>query len=255
MMAQNSSINPRTLAFNILYKVSEDKAYSNIAVNTKLKESGLSGLDSAFVSAIVYGVLEKQTTIDYIIRQYSDLPMRKIEIKTLIILRMGIYQMIFMDKVPDSAAVNESVKIAKKKGLMKSCGFINAVLRNFVRADKKYSLAFPWIEKNLIYFNVRCYAPGQSLEKPPVLDQTVYITNDAAGHRLVFEFTHTLAAYVEELSHRMNIERSKGANTWKDNSENRIIISAESIPPDLLAAKPRHKQFRQRDKSHNEPER
>ena len=70
--------------------------------------------------------------------------------------------------------------------------------------------AFPWIEKNLIYFNVRCYAPGQSLEKPPVLDQTVYITNDAAGHRLVFEFTHTLAAYVEELSHRMNIERSKG---------------------------------------------
>lgn len=115
--------------------------------------------------------------------------------------------------------------------------------------------AFPWIEKNLIYFNVRCYAPGQSLEKPPVLDQTVYITNDAAGHRLVFEFTHTLAAYVGELSHRMNIERSKGANTWKDNSENRIIISAESIPPDLLAAKPRHKQFRQRDKSHNEPER
>ena len=70
MMAQNSSINPRTLAFNILYKVSEDKAYSNIAVNTMLKESGLSGLDSAFVSAIVYGVLEKQTTIDYIIRQY-----------------------------------------------------------------------------------------------------------------------------------------------------------------------------------------
>ena len=41
--------------------------------------------------------------------------------------------------------------------------------------------AFPWIEKNLIYFNVHCYAPGQSLEKPPVLDQTVYITNDAAG--------------------------------------------------------------------------
>ena len=107
--------------------------------------------------------------------------------------------------------------------------------------------AFPWIEKNLIYFNVRCYAP--------VLDQTVYITNDAVGHRLVFEFTHTLAAYVAELSHRMNIERGKDANTWKDNSENKIVISAESIPPDLLAAKPRHKQFRQRDKSHSEPER
>ena len=107
--------------------------------------------------------------------------------------------------------------------------------------------AFPWIEKNLIYFNVRCYAP--------VLDQTVYITNDAVGHRLVFEFTHTFAAYVAELSHRMNIERGKDANTWKDNSESKIVISAESIPPDLLAAKPRHKQFRQRDKGRNEPER
>lgn len=157
MMAQNSSINPRTLAFNILYKVSEDKAYSNIAVNTMLKESGLSGLDSAFVSAIVYGVLEKQITIDYIIRQYSNLPMRKIEIKTLIILRMGIYQMLFMDKVPDSAAVNESVKIAKKKGLMKSCGFINAVLRNFVRADKKYSL--PPESERVKYLSVKYSCP------------------------------------------------------------------------------------------------
>ena len=115
--------------------------------------------------------------------------------------------------------------------------------------------AFPWIEKNLIYFNVCCYASGQSLKKPPGLDQTVYITNDAVGHRLVFEFTHTLAAYVEELSHRMNIERGKDANTWKDNSESKIVISAESIPPDLLAAKPHYKQFRQRDKGRNEPER
>lgn len=156
-MAQNSTVNPRTLAFNILYKVSEDKAYSNLTVNSMLKESGLSGLDSAFVSAIVYGVLEKQITIDYVIRQYSNLPMRKIEIKTLIILRMGIYQMLFMDKVPDSAAVNESVKIAKKKGLMKSCGFINAVLRNFVRADKKYSL--PSEKEREKYLSVKYSCP------------------------------------------------------------------------------------------------
>ena len=115
--------------------------------------------------------------------------------------------------------------------------------------------AFPWIEKNLIYFNVRCYAPGQSLEKPPVLDQTVFITNDVAGRRLIFEFTHTLAAYVEELAHRMNIEQSKCANTQENRSESRIIISAESVPPNLLVAKPHHKQFRQRDKSRNEPER
>lgn len=116
-MAQNSSINPRTLAFNILYKVSEDKAYSNIAVNTMLKESGLSGLDSAFVSAIVYGVLEKQITIDYIIRQYSNLPMRKIEIKTLIILRMGIYQMLLWIRFPTVRRSTKALKSQKRKGL------------------------------------------------------------------------------------------------------------------------------------------
>ncbi len=156
-MAQNSTINPRTLAFNILYKVENEKAYSNITVNSMLKESGMTGVNSAFVSALVYGVLEKQITLDYIIKQYSNLPMRKIEAKTLIILRMGIYQMLFMDKVPDSAAVNECVKIAKKKGLMKSCGFINAVLRNFIRGDKKYKL--PSEDEKEKYLSVKYSCP------------------------------------------------------------------------------------------------
>lgn len=52
--------------------------------------------------------------------------------------------------------------------------------------------AFPWIDGKRIYFNVQYYAPGQSIEKPPVWDKSVYITDNAAGRRLVFEFTHTL---------------------------------------------------------------
>ena len=96
----------RKIAFKVLLKIEQDGAYSNIALNNAVKEGELSALDSAFVSALVYGVLERKITLDYVIRQYSKIPLRKIELKTKIILRLGLLQMAFMDKIPESAAVN-----------------------------------------------------------------------------------------------------------------------------------------------------
>lgn len=132
--------NPRNVAFNVLLKIEKDKAYSNIALNNAIREHKLSALDSSFVSALVYGVLERQITLDYIIKQYSKIPLRKIEIKTKLILRMGVLQLLFMDKIPESAAVNESVNLAKKHKLQKSAGFINGLLRSITRAEVKYKL-------------------------------------------------------------------------------------------------------------------
>lgn len=152
--------NPRNIAFNILMKIEQDKAYSNIAINNAIKENKLSGLDSSFLSALVYGVLERKITLDYIIKQYSKIPLRKIEIKTKTILRLGILQLVFMDKIPESAAVNESVKLAKKHGLLKSSGFINGILRSISRADKKYDL--PDKSNVLLYYSVK-YSVPQSL--------------------------------------------------------------------------------------------
>ena len=105
--------NSRNIALKVLLKIEQDNAYSNLALNYAIKENKLNSLDSSFVSALVYGVLEKQLTLDYIIKQYSKISLRKIELKTKIILRMGILQLIFMDKIPESAAVNESVNLAK----------------------------------------------------------------------------------------------------------------------------------------------
>ncbi len=149
--------NPRNIAFNILMKIEQDKAYSNIAINNAIKENKLSGLDSSFLSALVYGVLERKITLDYIIKQYSKIPLRKIEIKTKTILRLGILQLVFMDKIPGSAAVNESVKLAKKHGLLKSSGFINGILRSISRADKKYDL--PDKSNVLLYYSVKYSVP------------------------------------------------------------------------------------------------
>ncbi|MBQ9673985.1 MAG: 16S rRNA (cytosine(967)-C(5))-methyltransferase RsmB [Ruminococcus sp.] len=127
---------PRKVAFDVLYKIQEDEGYSSIVVNKALCEQGLKGLDSAFASAIIYGVLEKRITLDYVIRRHSTLRLKKIEPKTLIVLRMGAYQLLFMDKVPDNAAVNESVKLVKKLKLFRSVGFVNAVLRGIAGDDK-----------------------------------------------------------------------------------------------------------------------
>lgn len=153
--------NPRQIAFQILLKVEQDGAYSNLALNHAIRENKLGGVDSAFVSALVYGVLERAITLDYIIKQYSKIPLRKIEMKTKIILRMGVCQLLFMDKVPDSAAVNESVKLAKKQRMQQSAGFINGILRSITRAETPYRL--PDKEKDSIYYYSVKYAVPQSL--------------------------------------------------------------------------------------------
>lgn len=150
---------PRNIAFNVLLKIEQDNAYSNIALNNAIRENRLNGLDSSFVSALVYGVLERQITLDYIIRQYSKIPLRKIEIKTKIILRLGILQLLFMDKVPESAAVNESVNLAKKHKLQKSSGFINGILRSITRAEVKYTL--PDENDKVRYYAIKYSAPQE----------------------------------------------------------------------------------------------
>lgn len=150
---------PRNIALNVLLKIEQDNAYSNIALNNAIRENRLSGLDSSFVSALVYGVLERQITLDYIIRQYSKIPLRKIEIKTKIILRLGILQLLFMDKIPESAAVNESVNLAKKHKLQKSSGFINGILRNITRAEVKYTL--PDESDKIRYYSIKYSAPQE----------------------------------------------------------------------------------------------
>lgn len=149
--------NSRKTAFKVLLKIEQDGAYSNIALNNAVKEGELTPLDAAFTSALVYGVLERKITLDYIIKQYSKIPLRKIELKTRIILRLGLLQMAFMDKVPESAAVNESVKLAKQQKLQKSSGFINAILRSFARDNCK--VKYPDIKNKAEYYSVKYSCP------------------------------------------------------------------------------------------------
>ena len=148
--------NAREAAFEVLYRVEADASYSNLTLDKVQKENNLSGRDASFCTALVYGVLERQLTLDYIIRQYSSVRLKKIETKALIILRMGVYQLLFMDSVHAGAAVNESVTLAKKQKLHKASGFINGLLRSFVRAELKYKMPDPKDKAKFLSVNYSC---------------------------------------------------------------------------------------------------
>ncbi len=153
----------RKIAFNTIFRVLHKEAYSALALNSAVKENNLNKLDTSFLAHLVYGVLERKLLLDHIISQYSKIKPKKIENKTLIILELGIFQLAFMDKVPSSAAVDECVKLSKKVGAYKSSGFINAVLRNFVRNDFKYDL--PDENDKIRYLSVKYSCPEFLVEK------------------------------------------------------------------------------------------
>ena len=127
----------RELALKVLYKIDKDEAYSNIVLSEELNKNKkiLTEKDIGLISEIVYGVTTWKLTLDEIIKKHSKIKIKKISIWILNILRMGIYQIIFLDKIPKSAAVNESVNLAKRYGHSSSSGFVNAILRKTEEQD------------------------------------------------------------------------------------------------------------------------
>lgn len=151
-------MNAREVALKTIYAVEFEGAYSNMALKKSLAGSKLSSADKGLVTNLVYGVISRRLTLDFAISAYSKIKLKKISNYNLIILRMGIYQLMYMDKIPASAAVNESVKLAKKY-VRASVGFINGILRSFIRGgieipqeDLSVKYSFPkwlcdrWIE-------------------------------------------------------------------------------------------------------------
>ena len=128
---------PREIALKTLVSIEQEKSYSNIILNKMIKENSkiLSGKDKAFISELVYGIISMKLTLDEIIKKYSNIKIKKISIWILNVLRMGTYQIIFLDKVPKSAAVNESVNLAKRYGHKASSNFVNAILRKINKSD------------------------------------------------------------------------------------------------------------------------
>ena len=126
----------RESTLKILYKIDVEKAYSNIILDEYLNSNRqkLNKKDINLISEIVYGTVTWKLTIDAILQKHSKIKLKKMSDWVLNILRMGAYQILFLDKVPKSAAVNESVNLTKKYAV-KSVSFVNAILRKIEKQD------------------------------------------------------------------------------------------------------------------------
>ena len=151
---------PREIALKTIYKINQEQAYSNLALDEELKQNRkiLNEKDIGLISEITYGVTTWKLTLDTIIKKHSKIKLKKISPWIINILRMGIYQIIFLDKIPKSAAVNESVNLAKRYGHTSSSNFVNAILRkveikNNVERISKTTSTPEWIVKKLIEDN------------------------------------------------------------------------------------------------------
>lgn len=226
----------RQVAFEALLKVHKDGAYSNLAVDSLLKENGnLDERDKAFVCNLVYGTLDRLILIDYNLGLYLNQPVRKLKPELHTILRMGTYQLLFMDKVPSRAAVNESVNLAKVNKSSFAASLVNAVLRRvsdnglkLPDGDEKdpdflaikYScpewLISLWIDS--YGFDNAIQLAEKSLEAPPLVIRV-----------------NTTKVSVDDLIWKLAEEGVVSEKT--DIAENALIISNTGAVEDLLAYK------------------
>ena len=121
----------RQVVLELLTKMKQDGAYSNIVLDNTFMREKLPPRDRAFAAMLFYGVIERKMTLDYIIRLYSTTEFDSIDTDVLQLLRMGLYQLLYTS-VPENAAVNESVELAPEKAK----GFVNGILRSFIRDGK-----------------------------------------------------------------------------------------------------------------------
>ena len=151
---------PREAAFSLLMQLQKNGGYSNLLLENSPLMGEFDARDRAFISALVYGVIERQLTLDYQLSLYLTKPLKKLQPQALCLLRLGAYQIMFADKVPESAAVNETVSLAKAN-CRYAAGLINAVLRKITQNG----LVLPQDTDKAEYLSVRYSCPVPLVER------------------------------------------------------------------------------------------
>lgn len=131
-MNGNQKGNARDTALEVLMSISAANAWSDGSLKRTIAKNGLDSRDAALATRIAYGVIQNRMYLDYYISLWCTQKASRLEPLVLNILRIGAYQILFMDKIPHRAAVNEAVEMAKRHGRPRAAGMVNAVLRKFV---------------------------------------------------------------------------------------------------------------------------
>ena len=157
------AVNEREVVLDMLLSLREGKLSHTILKDTLDSYLYLDKSSRGFITRLYEGTIEKRLYLDYIIDGYSKTPVKKMKPIIMLLLEMAVYQLFFMDRVPDSAAINEAVKLTKKRGLTGLSGFVNGVLRNITR--NKENIALPDKNKDLIkYLEIKYSTPRNVVE-------------------------------------------------------------------------------------------
>ena len=141
--------NVRELALDMLMEIVENGNYSHLVIRGVLDKYNYMDIrDKAFVKRVTEGTLERLIQIDYVLDQFSKVPVLKMKPLIRNLMRLSVYQLLFMDQIPDSAVCNEAVKLAGKRGFRGLSGFVNGVLRNIAR--NRSGIRYPDPEKDRI---------------------------------------------------------------------------------------------------------
>ena len=149
---------PRQLAFDLLQKAEKGKQYSNIILDNALKNSNMNEADKRLASVLFYGVIEKKITLDFQVARLSSRPLEQLDSLVITALRIGLYQLIYLDRIPQHAAINETVDLCSRK----SAGFVNAILRSYTRAP---GIALPDKSNKALYLSVAYSVDTKLVEK------------------------------------------------------------------------------------------
>lgn len=152
-----AGINVREVVLNILLELSGQTEYSNVLIAAVLdKYDYLDSREKAFIKRVSEGCIERRIQIDYVLDQYSKTPVIKMKPLIRELLRMSVYQLLFMEHIPEAAVCNEAVKLAKKRGFQSLQGYVNGVLRNIARGREE--IAYPDREKEPDDYLSVCYS-------------------------------------------------------------------------------------------------
>ena len=141
-MEEKRRYTARELAVLSLCRLERQGKYGSLEADAAIKKFKLSGAEKALYTKLFYGVLERRITLDHIISSVSDKPIESMTLEMKNILRISLYQLLYLDRVPDYSVVNEAAELAKKYERLSAAGFVNAVLRSALR-DKSDPLYDP----------------------------------------------------------------------------------------------------------------
>ena len=172
-------MNVRQTALAVLTRCDRDGSYSNLALDAAIRAGNFSPADRALLTTLVYGVIERRVTLDYLIDRLSDRSADQIDPQVRGILRLGLYQLRYLDRIPPHAALNESVSLATRK----TAGFVNALLRSYQRRSGELKL--PTKEDGILtYLSVNYSFPE------PLCARFVQIFGEERAERVLAAFSH-----------------------------------------------------------------